>query len=115
MSAAPARTPATPDARCLEVAIVRPRAGVTRPQMERALGLSQAWLERQPGFLSRRVAHDAKEDTWVDTIEWRTAEDAHRAMAAYAEAPFAAELNGAIDEASFRCFHAAPVPVSAIR
>ncbi len=106
-------TSSTP--RCLEIALVRPRPGVARSQLERAMALAQAWLEKQPGFLSRRVAHDPKEDTWVDTIEWRSAEDAERAMAAYAEAPFAAELNGVIDEASFRCLHAVPVPVVASR
>ena len=97
---------------CLEIATVRARPGVGRPAMERVLARAQAWLEAQPGFLSRRLAHDPAEDTWVDTIEWRTAEDARRAMEAYAAAPFAAELDGVVDPASFRCLHAVPVPLA---
>jgi len=101
--------PTTPPAACLEIATFRTRAGVSRPALERLLGQAQAWLEAQPGFCSRRLAHDLEQDAWVDQVEWRSAEDARRAMAAYPAAPFAEAMNGAIDAESFRCWHAAPV------
>jgi hypothetical protein len=99
--------------RCIEIATFRARSGTARPRLADALARSQTWLEARPGFVSRRLAHDAAEDTWVDTVEWRSAEDARRAMEAYASAPFAEELNGLIDPTTFRCLRAAPVPLPA--
>jgi len=100
---------ATTNAPCLEVATFRARAGVSRADLLRALADALPWLAAQPGFISRRLLHDQAQDTWVDTVEWRSEVEAHRAMAVAAQAPFAAALGEVIDLETFRCLHAAPV------
>ena len=94
---------------CFEVATFRARAGVPRADLLRALADADPWLAAQPGFLSRRLLHDEAQDTWVDTIEWRSTAEAQRAMAASATEAFAAALEAVIDPESARCVHAVPV------
>lgn len=105
MNAVPAAAPA---ATCLEVATFRARPGLGPEEVTRALASASAWLATQPGFLGRRIFRDA-EGTWLDQVEWRSADDAARAMAAYPASPVAPLLDPIVDPASFRCLHVAPV------
>lgn len=107
----PIRTTDTPGPACLEVATFRARPGVSAEALTRALRGVQPWLESQPGYLSRHLAVDPATGAWVDTVAWRSSSEAQRAMAASASAPGMAELGAAIDEGSFRCLHATPVPL----
>lgn len=97
---------------CLEVATFRALAKVDRVAVVRALASFQGWLAAQPGFLRRRLAHDPASDTWVDTVEWRSLEDARRATEAYPHTPEAVELGLVVDGTTLRCFHATPVPLA---
>lgn len=112
MTAVPAAAPA---AACLEVATFRARPGFAPEEVTRALAVVSGWLATQPGFLGRRTFHDAAEGTWVDQVEWRSNDDAARAMAAYPGSPVAPLLDPIIDPASFRCLHVAPVTLPSAR
>lgn len=108
----PAAPLAAAEPAVLEVATARARPGVAADQVARALRGLQPWLARQPGYLSRHLAHDAASGVWVDTISWRSVAEAQRAMAASTDAPGMAALMDAIDEGSFQCLHATPVPLA---
>ncbi|MBI5068932.1 MAG: antibiotic biosynthesis monooxygenase [Deltaproteobacteria bacterium] len=106
MTAVPAPAPS---AACVEVATFRARPGLAPEEVTRALAAASRWLAGQPGFLGRRLFHDPAEETWLDQVEWRSADDAARAMAAYPGSPVAPALDRVVDPASFRCLHVAPV------
>jgi heme-degrading monooxygenase HmoA len=98
---------------CLELATFKARPGTDPAEVGRALAAAQAWLAAQPGFLSRRLLRDEAQETWVDEIGWRSAEEAHRAGEAFRSSPVAAAIDRVIDTSTFRCLHAAPVPLPA--
>ena len=106
-------TTSTSSTACLELAIFRAKPGVAPAEVARALAAAQGWLALQPGFLSRRLHRDEAQDTWVDEVSWRSAGEAHRAGEAFLATPVAAALDRVIDMGSFRCLHAAPVPLDA--
>lgn len=103
----------TPTPGCLELATFKARPGTDPAEVGLALASAQAWLAAQPGFLSRRLLRDEAQDTWVDEVAWRSAEEAHRAGEAFLSSPVAAAIDRVVDMGSFRCLHAAPVPLPA--
>jgi hypothetical protein len=63
----------------LELVVYKLKEGVLREQFLDTNEPASAWMERQPGFISRDLAYDADGDRWVDVVWWETMEQARTA------------------------------------
>lgn len=94
---------------CIEVVVSRPRPGVSHDEVVALSAKLQAWATTQPGFRARRLVHDPKKGTYVDWVEWASADDATRAAEACMQEPFAPEMERVLDFASMTMLHAREV------
>lgn len=65
----------------LDVVLCKPREGASEQDVRRLSAELQRWVERQPGFVRRRLLHDAAKGMYVDLVEWDDRGSAERAMA----------------------------------
>ncbi|MEM6636470.1 MAG: hypothetical protein AAF667_11320 [Pseudomonadota bacterium] len=87
-----------------EIVTFRLADGVTEAQFLAAAALSHGFLQRQPGFIRRRMSR-ADNDQWTDYVEWRGMGDAEAAGAALMETPAMEPFLQALDPASVRLRH----------
>jgi heme-degrading monooxygenase HmoA len=80
----------------LEVPVYKFAPEVSREDAQSAVESLDGLLATAPGFLGRRVYHDAGAALWVETVAWRSIEDARAAQTSLESsplfAPFAARL-----------------------
>ena len=67
-----------------------------------------AWLSAQRGFVSRTLVGPDADGVYTDLVRWRSAEDAHAAMAACEDEPSVGAFMAAVDPATVDMRH---VPV----
>ena len=93
-----------PNTPTLEIVTFKTLAGVNAAQLLAAADATQAWLERQPGFVSRQLAQADGE--WIDLVTWATFEEAQAAGQAFMSEPAAQQLGALMDTASIVMRHA---------
>ena len=89
----------------VEVVLSRVKPGVTDQEVLEAADAIMDDVRSAGGFLRRELLK-AGEGEWIDVIHWQSMEDAHRAAAMVMARPAAARLQGIIDGASVRMYHA---------
>jgi heme-degrading monooxygenase HmoA len=89
----------------MEIARFRFVDGDAEAAARAAAGVS-AWLQAQPGFRSRVLVGPDDEGAYTDLVRWRSAADAHAAMAAMEQSEVAMAFMAQIDPASVQLRHA---------
>jgi hypothetical protein len=100
----------TPTPGAVEVVLYRPRPGVTDEHILEASDALQADVERFPGYIRRRLMKTG-DGLWVDTVDWRSLEQAEAAAAAISERPSAARFMGLVEESTIQMLHPLPIRV----
>lgn len=90
---------------CYEIVQFRFAAGVEPEAQHQAMKVIGGFAQDQPGFIERRYFHDPKTQRWIDLVTWRSAADAERAMAAFAQDPRTAPMADQFDAASVQAGH----------
>ena len=83
----------------VEIVLYRPRPGVTDQQVVEASDALQTDLEGFPGYIRRRLMKTA-DGLWVDTVDWRSLEQAEAAAAAIMQQLSAARFMALVEESS---------------
>jgi len=73
---------AEPTHGALELVVFKLVDGADRDRFIEAADLATAWIETQPGFVSRDLSYSPSEDRWVEIVWWRSMEEAEAASAA---------------------------------
>lgn len=71
-----------------------------------------AWLAARPGFVARVVLGPDAEGYYTDLVRWRSADDAHAAMAEMEQSADAAAFLAALDPSSVEMRHLPVVHVA---
>ena len=100
----------TPTLGAVEVVLYRSRPDVTDQQIVEASDTLQSDLEGFPGYIRRRLMKTG-DGLWVDTVDWRSLEQAEAAAAAILERPSAARFMELVEESSVQMLHPLPVRV----
>lgn len=61
----------------VEVVLFRVKDGIKDMVFFREAAVVQAWIDRQPGFISRELLKTPK-NQWLDTVRWISLELAHQ-------------------------------------
>ncbi|MEQ1552179.1 hypothetical protein [Sphingorhabdus sp.] len=88
----------------LEVASFRLASGITGDAFHRSVPASNAFLQRQKGFVRRRIGRSSDGD-WVDVVEWASMEDATRAGEKFPTEPSVAPFAATIDMSTLKLVH----------
>jgi hypothetical protein len=94
--------------RVLELVVYKLNDGVSREQFLGTNDAVSTWISKQPGFVSRELAHDADADRWVDVIWWETMENAHAAAELSQSSESCTPMFGMIDMESALMLHGVP-------
>jgi hypothetical protein len=97
----------------VEVVLFRLKAGVEDETFLREAAVVQAWIEQQPGFISRELLK-APNDQWLDTVRWASLETAERAAAIIMNEDHCMPFMSMIDEASIQMWHFEPMALVAL-
>jgi hypothetical protein len=92
----------------LELVVYKLHEGVSREQFLGTNGAVSSWIGRQPGFISRDLAHDAEGDRWIDVIWWETMENAVAAAELSQTSESCAPMFALIDMESALMLHGEP-------
>jgi heme-degrading monooxygenase HmoA len=97
-----------------EVVLFKLQPGVAREDFLRAAAPTDAWLQRQPGMIERTLlAPTPGGDTWVDTVRWRSLEDAEAAAAAFPQEQDNHDFESMIDPATAQMLRLQPLALGA--
>ena len=88
----------------VEIVTFRPVAGLDEKAVLKLAATADAFLERQPGFLARRLSVGA-DGTWLEHIEWTRLKHAEAAASAFMTEPGLAAFRDAIDPARVAMHH----------
>jgi heme-degrading monooxygenase HmoA len=88
----------------IESVNVKLAPGISEETFLRACKGVEPFLKRQPGFLSRRIAR-MEEGRYIDILEWRSQEEADKAMALSMQEPGMAAIMETIDAESMVVSH----------
>ena len=94
----------------VEVVLYRAKPGVPDQQVVDASDALQADLEGFAGYIRRRLMKTA-DGLWVDTVDWRSLEQAEAAAATIMQRPSAARFMALVEESSVQMMHPRPVRV----
>jgi hypothetical protein len=89
----------------VEIAIFKPKEGVTREQLLGTVEPVSEWARRQPGFISRDLTYSAEGDNWIDVIWWESLEAANTAAEAAMVSESCAPMFEAIDLEGTQMLH----------
>lgn len=78
-----------------QVVVCKARPGASRGDVASLGAALQRWVERQPGFVQRRVV-DCGGDTYIDIVEWADAASAEASSRA-ADHPSGDEMGKTLD------------------
>jgi hypothetical protein len=87
-----------------EIVLFQLRPGVDREQYLAATTQASAWLQDQPGFLSREILED-ESGQWLEILRWATTEDALAAARAIEEAEYVTAIMDAVVPETIRMLH----------
>ncbi len=91
----------------VEVVLFRVKDGITDSLFLREASVVQAWIEQQPGFLSRELMK-TPENQWLDTVRWTSRELAESAGGKIMNEDHCKPFMGMIDENTMQMWHFAP-------
>lgn len=97
------------DHHILELATFKLLPGVTEDQFAAANESLSAWARRQPGFVSRNLSFNEKEDTYIDVVYWESLAAAQAADEMSMKSEECAPLFGMCQPESVKLVHAVPI------
>lgn len=92
----------------IELVIFKFKAGVSENDGIAAMKTLNDFVEKQPGFISRKFAKKDN-NSWVDLVFWRSLQEAETASKLVMESPQCLEAFKVIDDSSMQMMHAVPV------
>src|SRR5688500_10360480 len=93
------------ESKVLELVVFKLNDGVSREQFLGTVDGVSSWIGRQPGFVSRELAHDAEGDRWIDVLWWRSMADAKAAAEVALSSESCAPMFGLIEMESTLMLH----------
>lgn len=93
----------------LELVTFKLVPGVTEDQFVAANEQLSAWAKRQPGFVSRNLSFDEKNDTYIDVVYWESLAAAELANEMAMTSTECAPMFGMCQPDSVKLVHAAPI------
>ena len=97
------------DHHILEVVTFKLLPGVTEDQFAEANESLSGWAKRQPGFVSRNLAYNESEETYIDVVYWESLAAAQSASDLSMKSEECAPMFGMCDLESVKLVHAVPV------
>lgn len=97
------------DTHILELVTFKLQPGVTEDQFAAANESLSAWANRQPGFVSRSLSLNEKEDTYIDVVYWESIAAAEVANELSMKSEECAPLFGMCQPESVKMVHAVPI------
>ncbi len=97
------------DHHILEVVTFKLLPGVTEDQFVEANEALSGWAKRQPGFVSRNLAYNEGEETYIDVVYWESLAAAQCANDLSMMSEECAPMFGMCDMESIKLVHAVPV------
>lgn len=91
----------------VEVVLFRVKDGIRDAEFLREAGVVQAWIEQQPGFISRELMK-TPEKQWLDTVRWTSLELAHEAADKIMNDDHCKPFMTMIDESAIQMWHFEP-------
>jgi len=96
----------------VEVVLFRLQDGVTDGEFLQQAAIVQAWVEQQPGFISRELLK-TPDQQWLDTLRWTSLELAEKAAAEILNDDHCKPFLDMIDDASIQMWHFEPQTILA--
>jgi hypothetical protein len=93
----------------LELVTFKLVPGVTEDQFVVVNEQVSAWVSRQPGFVSRYLSFDEKNDTYIDVVYWESLAAAELANEMAMTSTECAPMFGMCQPESVNMVHAAPI------
>lgn len=93
----------------LELVTFKLQPGVTEDQFAVANESLSTWARRQPGFVSRNLSIDEKEDTYIDVVYWESLAAAQAANDLAMTSEECAPMFGMCQLESVKLVHAMPI------
>ncbi len=93
----------------LELVTFKLKPGATEDAFASANESLAGWLSRQPGFVSRNLSHNEKEDTYIDVVYWESLAAVEMANQLAMTAEECAPLFSMCDIDTVKMVHAMPV------
>jgi len=91
----------------VEVVLFRVKDGIKDMAFLREAAVAQAWIERQPGFISRELLK-TPDNQWLDTVRWTSLELAHQAADKIMNDEHCKPFMAMIDESGMQMWHFEP-------
>lgn len=91
----------------VEVVLFRVKEGVADAAFLQEAAVTQAWIEQQPGFISRELLK-TPDNQWLDTVRWMSLEFAEQAAARLLDDEHCKPFVSMIDEAGMQMWHFEP-------
>jgi hypothetical protein len=92
----------------LELVVFKLKDGATRDELLATVDGVNAWVNTQPGFVSRDLIYAAAEDQWIDVVWWDSLESAESAADAALSSDSCAPMFELIDTESTLMLHGEP-------
>jgi hypothetical protein len=91
----------------VEVVLFRVKDGIKEMAFLREATVVQAWIEQQPGYISRELLK-TPESQWLDTVRWTSLELAEKAAAKIMNDDHCKPFMAMIDETGMQMWHFEP-------
>lgn len=91
----------------VEVVLFRVKDGIKYMEFLREAAVVQAWIEQQPGFISRELLK-TPEHQWLDTVRWTSLDLAHQAAGKIMNDDHCKPFMTMIDETGMQMWHFEP-------